>query len=363
MIKLNDNNFFSIKDNFQQNREIESKLLYGERKCSPVVSIMIPTYLRNNFLKEAIDSALRQKTDIEYEVVVVDNNSDIDDSNTLNLIRNYDKNSLVYYKNAKNLGMFGNWNRCLELASGKWVLILHDDDTITDDYISQMLRIVNHNPGVACIGCNNVLIDENGNNIILKKQSRWKKIKKITDRILERESYGIKTKDFFFVHPINIMGLFLNKDSAIQIGGFDERWAPTSDYIFILNMARKFNVLKTNKKLLNYRQAVNASLSVNNLIGMVEIDAYMRKFINAELNVLSKTNELIYRSAVVINHENTLRESWFTRLTDDQKLFVNDEYNEFNRDFGLKTVSKQDIKKVIMYQRFYNFEIEYIRSK
>ena len=49
---------------------------------------------------------------------------------------------ISYYKNKENLGMFGNWNRCLELARGEWVCILHSDDKIMPNYIEEMSKVV-----------------------------------------------------------------------------------------------------------------------------------------------------------------------------------------------------------------------------
>ena len=34
---------------------------------------------------------------------------------------------MKYYKNEKNIGMYGNWNRCIELSNGEYLTILNDD--------------------------------------------------------------------------------------------------------------------------------------------------------------------------------------------------------------------------------------------
>ena len=36
----------------------------------------------------------------------------------------------------KNIGMIGNWNRLYTLARGEWVVMLHDDDLLYNDYLS-----------------------------------------------------------------------------------------------------------------------------------------------------------------------------------------------------------------------------------
>lgn len=338
--------------------DVVSNQLYGIRRQKPVVSIMIPTYLRNDYLKETIDSAISQDTDEDYEIVVVDNNPDIRDTSTLNLINMYDQKRVSYYKNTENLGMFGNWNRCLELANGSWVLILHDDDTIKKDYISNMLKITRKFPDTSCVGCSNTLIDGN-NNLILQKPKGFKW--RVAECLLNRESYEIKVEDFFYTHPINIMGLFINKGKAIEIGGFDNRWDPTSDYIFILNLAERFMVRCTDKALLNYRQSVNASLSPKHLIGMVEVDAFMRIAINKHLNLMNQEKEYEYRRMTALVQEKYLEKNWFSRLDSQQRQQVLDEYEKFNNYMNFKADSFNYKSIIIKMQGLYSFKIKYLR--
>ena len=53
---------------------------------------------------------------------------------------------LRYYKNVQNIGLFGNWNRCFQLACGKWVVLLHDDDLIFDDFLLKTVYYLNRIP-------------------------------------------------------------------------------------------------------------------------------------------------------------------------------------------------------------------------
>lgn len=359
MIELSGKDFFQIRNNFNINKSKKSLLLYGKRKKDPVVSIMIPTFLRNNYLSETIDSVLKQNTTVSYEIVVVDNNPEIEDETTLSLIKNYCPEKIAYYKNPCNLGMFGNWNRCLELALGEWVLILHDDDTIMSDYIDKMMKIVQQYPEVSCVGCGYTLIDAYGKEILLPlKSKKWR----YAESLLKRTSYPIKIKDFYYVHPIDIMGLFINRSKAIEIGGFDNTWDPTSDYIFILNLADRYNIRCTDDKLINYRQAVNASLSPKHLIGMVEVDAYMRKDINRHLSLMNEKKSEHFRSALVQNHEKCLIDNWFSKIDIEQNENVLREYQEFNKYFGISDISDKDKNLVVKKQGYYNFWMRFFRK-
>lgn len=114
-------------------------------KNMPLVSICIPTYNRAGMVGDAIASALRQ-TYCNIEILVVDNaSSDSTDA----VVAGFRDNRLKYIKNPRNLGLFGNFNRCIELSSGDYIHILHSDDTIDDRFIEICMDFFQRHPGVA----------------------------------------------------------------------------------------------------------------------------------------------------------------------------------------------------------------------
>lgn len=111
----------------------------------PIVTIAIPTYNRAKFLKSAIVSSLNQTFD-KYEVLIVDNNSTDD---TTQIVGKFRDKRITYIKNNKNIGMIGNWNRCIELARGKYIIILGDDDTLEPNFLFDSVKIFNKYPKLA----------------------------------------------------------------------------------------------------------------------------------------------------------------------------------------------------------------------
>lgn len=129
---------FSTTDNYRKHDKVASFLLWGARKPKCKFSIMIPTYNRSLLLREAIKSAV-SLGDSNSEIVIIDNSLTVDQE-VLLWIKEQGIQNICYYHNEENIGMFGNWNRCFELAHGDWVLILNDDDTIDKKYLA-------HSPG------------------------------------------------------------------------------------------------------------------------------------------------------------------------------------------------------------------------
>ena len=111
----------------------------------PFVSICIPTYNRADMVGDAITSALSQTYPV-LEVVVVDNAST---DGTAEVVASFSDPRLRFVRNEKNLGLFGNFNRCIELARGSLIHILHSDDTIPPGFTSACVDFVLAHPEVA----------------------------------------------------------------------------------------------------------------------------------------------------------------------------------------------------------------------
>jgi len=99
------------------------------------VTIGIPTFNRSNLLSQAINSALRQSYQ-NIEVIVSDNGST---DNTSEIISSCCDTRLLTLSNRENLGMVYNWNSCLNNASGKFFLMLSDDDVLEEFAIESLL--------------------------------------------------------------------------------------------------------------------------------------------------------------------------------------------------------------------------------
>jgi len=95
-------------------------------------------------VRKAIDSALSQSYS-NIEVLVVDNASD-DEIETV--VAGYQDSRLHFFRNTKNLGIFRNFNRCIELSHGDYIHILHSDDFIDSDFTKKCLEFFKTHPSV-----------------------------------------------------------------------------------------------------------------------------------------------------------------------------------------------------------------------
>lgn len=123
----------------------------------PKVTVAIPTYNRASLLKECLEVVLRQ-TFQDFEVIVSDNCSPDDTTET---VRAFSDPRIRYYRNESNLGAFANMNRCLELARGEYITIMHDDDIYMPRFLEQEVRLLDAHPNVGMVHCAAFEIDQN----------------------------------------------------------------------------------------------------------------------------------------------------------------------------------------------------------
>lgn len=105
----------------------------------PLVSIIITSYNRAEFIGQAIESALAQ-TYPNLQILIVDNCS-TDNSNAVIKEYEFDKR-INYIRNNSNIGMILNFQKGIELASGEYLTFISSDDYfINQGFISESVHL------------------------------------------------------------------------------------------------------------------------------------------------------------------------------------------------------------------------------
>lgn len=107
-------------------------------KNQPKVSILIPTYNREEYIDDCILSARAQEYE-NYEIVIVDNASTDRTWQICQKHASLDKR-IRAYQNTENIGPVKNWKRCAQLAEGELSKVLFSDDMLYSDCLSAMTK-------------------------------------------------------------------------------------------------------------------------------------------------------------------------------------------------------------------------------
>lgn len=106
-----------------------------------LLSILIPSYNDESYIKECLDSILSNRSQ-GFEVIL---NDDFSDDNTLKIAKSYDDSRLTCYLPNKKLGTVQNWKTCCEKARGNYIYIIGSDDFIAPKGIDNIIPYLEGN--------------------------------------------------------------------------------------------------------------------------------------------------------------------------------------------------------------------------
>lgn len=121
--------------------------ILGPRLREITLSILTVNYNGLSDTLELIESLYTHLQDIEYEIIVVDNGSKVDESIAIR-----DKHpQVVTIRSEKNLGFAGGNNLGLTRARGKYVYLINNDTIITDDSVKNLIHTLEEKPDVGLV--------------------------------------------------------------------------------------------------------------------------------------------------------------------------------------------------------------------
>ncbi len=134
---------------------LENNIEFAQ-KNKYLVSIIMLTYNQLEDTKICVESLFKHTTDVNYELIFVDNGSTKDDTKTyLETLQKEHKNIKTIF-NEENLGFACANNQGIEEAEGEYVLLLNNDVILTDGWLSRMLDIAESDERIGVVApCTN----------------------------------------------------------------------------------------------------------------------------------------------------------------------------------------------------------------
>lgn len=99
------------------------------------LTVAFPLYERHEYFEEALLSVLNQT--VVPEVIAVDNGS-----SHWKFKEICEKHNVKYYRNDKNIGLFPNWNRAMQLINSEYGMIFQDENFMKLDFVEEFLNIL-----------------------------------------------------------------------------------------------------------------------------------------------------------------------------------------------------------------------------
>lgn len=207
----------------------------------PRVSVCVPSFNAAPYLGAAIESVLGQ-TFGDFELVISD---DASDDATPEVCAGFTDARLRVVRSDQRLGQAGNWNRCVELATGGYVILLHADDELAPAYLERAVAILDDSDDVGMVHCAAQHIDTDGDPLTVQS-------------LFERDT--IDRDDVILRHllldgcVINPAGVLVRRRVYDDVGPFTDRIVWGVDWHMWIRIALRVSVAYLSTPLARYRQ-------------------------------------------------------------------------------------------------------------
>ena len=194
----------------------------------PRVSVVIPTYNRARFVREAIESVLRQ-TYRDFELIVVDDGST---DNTKEMIDSI-KDPRIRYIYQKNRGVSGAFNTGILASTAEYVALLASDNIMLEEALQKYIAFLDQHPEVGFCHGQFSTMDGSGRPLRLKTL-RGPKVTYIGDSRTEVVNLllGDRNSDYCFVR----------RSCFEQVGLHNTELRMSEDWDMLIRLSKKYAV-------------------------------------------------------------------------------------------------------------------------
>jgi len=231
----------------------------------PFVSICIPTYNGEKYLKECIDSCINQSFK-NYEIIICD---DCSSDGTVKIIEEYlDKiPHLKLFKNDKNLGLVGNWNQCIQKANGEWIKFVFQDDYISSDCLEKFVQQINETTHLIVSKRNFILPKNASDDYVNYYTNVVRTLENTTNFRGKLFSASLISKLAIENICLNFIGepslIFFRKSVINEVNNFNPSLKQICDLEFTLRVACKYGLTYLPEQLCAFRIHQNSTTSKN----------------------------------------------------------------------------------------------------
>lgn len=202
----------------------------------PLVSVVMPVYNGEKYLKESIESILNQ-TYKNIEFIIID---DCSTDSSFKIIQNFKDVRIKYLKNKKNSGQSASRNNGMNLAKGKYIAIMDADDVSYPERIEKQVIFMEKNVNISILGTSVDMYDD------VSKKSKYN----IKGYRTEEVSIGLLF-DAVFTNPTVMLR---KKDILKNNILYDANLRVNDDYDFWVKAEEKeLNMAVLEDVLLKYR--------------------------------------------------------------------------------------------------------------
>ncbi|HWT81645.1 MAG TPA: glycosyltransferase, partial [Candidatus Methylomirabilis sp.] len=186
----------------------------------PRVSIIMPVYNEERYVRQAVDSILQQ-TVSDFEFVILDDGST---DRTLEILQSY-RDPRIRLVTQANSGLTASLNRCLPLVSGQYIARMDGNDISHPDRLESQADFLDSHPQIGLLGAAFLQVNQEG-----------VAVKVYTYPIADPSIRQALWSDCPFCHSL----VMFRRECIDRVGGYRERIGPAEDYDLWFRISERF---------------------------------------------------------------------------------------------------------------------------
>ena len=200
----------------------------------PLVTVLMPVYNGEKYLAESIESVLNQ-TYTNYEFLILNDGST---DNSINIINTFYDDRINLVTNSHNLGLTATLNKGINIAKGRYIARLDQDDISNKTRVELQVEYLINNPDIVLVGTNCEYIDSK--NTI---NGKWTTATTHFDII----------NSFYKQNPFAHSSVMFNKKKVINVGGYPKNYIYAQDLALWIRICSKYRVANLNENVTQIR--------------------------------------------------------------------------------------------------------------
>jgi len=245
-----------------------------EEKSLPLVSVVVPCYNHEKYVKETIESIINQ-TYKNIELIVIDDGSK---DNSSKILEGLSKKYGFYYEHQKNMGLSATLNKLIMMAQGKYIALIASDDICTLNKVEILVNAMEELNNDYVLVCGNAqFIDDKGE--LFLQNNHYDFMNYYT---LDRKDFDI-TNDFgTYVsilknNYIPVLSTLIKRNALIEVGLYEESIC-LEDWNMWLKLSKKYKMKYIDQIVGYYRwHDSNATKTMNIRLSMDTITLLERE--------------------------------------------------------------------------------------
>lgn len=297
----------------------------------PKVSVLLPNYNHAQYLELRLNSILNQ-TFQDYELIILDDNSQDKSRSIIEKFRNNGKISHIIYNSQNSGSVFAQWVKGINLAKGEYIWIAESDDFCDETFLEQTYKVIIKDSSIGIVFTASELIFPNETKSFLDFFiSTFRREPPLTCHSINGNEY-IQNYLMNACSIINVSSVLINK-RYVSTRMLEEvtKYKFFGDWFFYINVLQNSNIVFINKELNKFRRPALAhtyKIDVKMYLKersdilleqsriLVNVQEIEKEFDKIYYMYVSNINYWIYTKELLIRFVKIMRadRNWFKRL-------------------------------------------------